>query len=229
MVPSKQFIIAADEPAARVVFDQNSDIDTVLIPTRREATHLACRSEPGLQPIEAGIIISDSTPIVDLPILLSITTQLLLVIAGRQIVGLVTVSDLNSPLCKIPYFALFECLERALSLRLPPQCDRVILAETFSAHTVGQIERRIKFMRDENVLPTEFAAMDFRQLLTYSTRVKLAVLNSTDLSDIVDVRNRTAHGVRHLVSDIANDLKRLVKTQKLATELIRQLGRRANR
>ena len=132
MIHPGDFISAHDEVSARQHLLENPGIDHIPVAASGQPTHVFDRNTNLIRKIDSALLISDSTSIVNLPRLFSQTNQFFFVIEGQTIVGLVHVSDLNAPICKIPYFIIFEALEQAIIARLPSVCDKKKTLSMFS-------------------------------------------------------------------------------------------------
>ena len=81
----------------------------------------------------------------------------------------------------------------------------------------------IKIMNKSELLPSEFAALSFSQLLRYSCAIELLSLAESSKKDLIDVRNRIAHAGRPLIKEI-NNLTILKSVEAAAESLQHQLS-----
>lgn len=219
MIPRESFIRAADAADAKKRFIERGDIDMLPIPLSGEPTHVIFRDELRMRDVSRAMFISDSTPIFTLARLFRKGHAAYFVLRGRSIAGLVHISDLNNPLCKIPYFALIELLERSLLAKIAGDA----FTEEEVRRLLGAAKAKAIFRRARHlgaVLPSEAAAMLFSDLLMYLCKQGTLTLSEREIETLNEFRNRVAHAGRRLLE--GPDDQTLVIAESLCFRLLRR-------
>lgn len=217
MIPKTAFVRADSAGKARGVFKQHPDIDMLPIPANGEPTHIIFRGNSQVRPIPRSMLISESTPIVDLARMFHEAHDGFFVLSGRSIAGLVHFSDLNSPVCKIPYFALTEFIEGLLLSQISKEEVTVEnLTPILGRDKALGILKRVRDLAD--MLPTPAAAMYFKELLTYCKGRKGIALDAKDIKLLNEFRNRLHHAGRKLITS-PDDKTFVVEAEELCVRL----------
>jgi len=218
MVPNAAFIRARSARDAKRVFREYADIDMLPIPNTGEPTHTIFRDQSSVHKIPRSMLISESTPIIELAKLFHESHDGFFVLGGRSIVGLVHFSDLNHPLCKVPYFAIMESLEGLLLERIPR--DEFTLEGVTAL--LGRDRARSIFKRADKLkemLPSSAAAMYFGDLLLYLSKRGIIVLDAAETKLLNEFRNRLYHAGRRLIMR-PPDKALIVRAEQLCLRLL---------
>lgn len=119
-------------------------------------------------------------------------------------------------------FVLVESIEQALVSALPSRCTEVQLSSIFPT-TFNAIVKRLKQLRENDVLPKDCAALYFPELLQYAMAIGLLDMSEESQRTLIKIRNRVAHPSRPLVGHV-DDLQMLMNAEQLAAYIVRTLG-----
>lgn len=110
---------ASSRGTAQELLTQHPEFDIILLPATGIVTAYVRRDKPEVLTIGSADLMSDGTSLLELPQLLT-KRDCFFVLSSNTIAGFVHFSDLNKSLMKIPFFVLFEAVERYLWPLVPP-------------------------------------------------------------------------------------------------------------
>jgi hypothetical protein len=142
-----------------------------------------------------------------------------------ELVGLIDASDLNKPIARLAWLQPMLELERAIleAVRLVG-IDEEHQAEALGTDATSTRRRQARAERHDLGLPLlEFA--QFSPLLRAAGNLRIVWLDSKEISELNDFRNRAAHGARERVIDDRIDCERLLCAIRIAREATRSAGR----
>lgn len=219
MVPIDEFTRADNIESAHAVFDAHPDYDLLPIPSQGVPTHVVFRSDMSKHKIDLSMLISEATAILHLPRLFSERHEAFFVLGDHDISGLVHFSDLNNPLCKIPFFALVHMVERKYIETIKGHFSEQRALEALGSRKAQALFMRASDMANRDVLPFPAAAMYFKELLTYSRFYDFVKISDEEITDLNEFRNRFAHGGRTLIT-ASKDCETLASIQRLCARLL---------
>ena len=142
-----------------------------------------------------------------------------------ELVGLIDASDLNKPIARLAWLQPMLELERAIleAVRLAG-IDDERQAKALGTDAASTRRRQAKAKRHDLGLPLlEFA--QFSPLLRAAGNLSIVRLDSKEISELNDFRNRAAHGARERVIDDRKDCERLLCAIGIAREATQSAGR----
>jgi hypothetical protein len=154
-------------------------------------------------------LVSDSTSLFALPKLLA-NSRFFFVFADTRVVGYVHYSDLNKPLTKIPFFALYQAVERNLWDAASHRVTEQMLDQIFERAAVTEfISRRAQLARKNSDIGWT-AVFTFPQIARIARHLGLTDVTDAEIRLLKNVRNKVAHSARSLVEcfDDVGDLAR---------------------
>lgn len=221
MVTQADLKRANDLDEAIRLLDVYQDYDHIPLPATGPIGAYVARDDRTFHPIRNSDLISDSTSLLDLPDLLC-DRAFYFVLTANQIQGFVHFSDLNNSLTKLPFFALFEAVERRLHPRLlAAEPSDETLASVIGDKRVREIEQKRARASARRANRTSLDYLYFDELLRLSQCLALIQLKSDDGRLLSDFRNRVAHD-SPLIEE-HSDMRRLVKVRKVAVQLLKSL------
>lgn len=171
-----------------------------------------------LNSIEPSHILSDATPLFELPHLFC-ESYFYFVISGNRIAGYVHYSDLNKTIAKIPFFALFQSVERRLWENTKHRISEDVLRKLFNSGEVdGFLRRRDKAVKG-NVDLGWTGIFSFPYILKIARYYGLTQLPDEDIKLLKEIRNKVAHSDQNLVAGY-NDIHPLATAYELFTSLL---------
>jgi hypothetical protein len=221
MTLREAFIAAADPVEASALLLEYPDLDAIPIVSQGEVNQVFTRRDETAHFIDREHLISDSTLIIELASYFKEPHRVLFVLTGNLISGLIHVSDLNSVLCKIAYFAAVHDLERACMEHLRNSLSPSLL-DSLSDKRREDFERRRDEFNSKEILPYDAAALNFVDALKLTSRTGCISLSKSDITKLDDVRNRTAHAGR-LLYEGPKDLPMLSEVRSLAQRKLDEL------
>lgn len=170
-----------------------------------------------VQNLERRHIISENTSLLDLPQLFS-EDPFYFVISANRISGYVHYSDLNKPIARIPFFAIFHAVERKFWEEIKGRISEEILAAVFGDHAKQLLKRR-KRAQKQNLDLGWVGVFYFPEILKLAKYYRVADLSDEDVELMKNVRKRVAHSDHSLVEG-REDLGPLAKSQRLFQSLM---------
>jgi len=158
------------------------------------------RDSENLYNIEPRYIVSEGTSLFDLPQLFC-ENFFYFVISGNRIIGYVHYSDLNKPIVKIPFFAMFQAVERKLWDKIKHRISEDVLRKAFEPNEVDTFLKRKRKAEKGNVDLDWVGIFSFPYILRLARFYGLTDLSSEDIKLLKDVRNKVAHSDHYLVGD----------------------------
>lgn len=199
MIPQPQFIRAQDSHDAADAFRDHPDVDLLPLPLHGAPTHVIYRRDMSKHRIAVSMLLSESTGILDLPRLFNERHEAFFVLGEREISGLVHFSDLNNPLCKIPFFGLTQLVERKYIGMVREHFSERRAVDALGTRKSKSLFGLISDLTKQDVLPFPAAAMTFKELLTYCMYHELCYLADDEVEVLNDFRNRVSHAGRVLI------------------------------
>jgi hypothetical protein len=156
----------------------------------------------------------------DIPALVPVLAErrYVFVVGGDRVVGYIHFSDLNRPQVKVPFFVLFEALERLLVERLraclTPESLRVALPRR-AKRLLEQYAERQAAGADHSLA----TVLSFTEVLRAARSLGQLVIEDDGIELLSTFRNLVAHAGKDLVRD-HEDVKRLAACQTLVRQLL---------
>jgi hypothetical protein len=123
------------------------EYDVVPYPKAGEIKGFFKREDSGMTPIETGLLLSDGTSVFKILMLLN-QNRFYFVISANTIVGYIHFSDLNRPITKIPFFVLFQSIERELWERIQNRISEKDFPKLFKESEAKKfISKRMKIKK----------------------------------------------------------------------------------
>ena len=113
MVEKKELVRASSQSDAQQLLTLHPEFDIIPLPATGPITDYVRRDKQKLRKIDLIDLISDGTNLLDIPHLMG-KRDFFFVLSSNIIIGFVHFSDLNKSLMKLPFFVLFEAIERYL-------------------------------------------------------------------------------------------------------------------
>jgi hypothetical protein len=175
---------------------------------------------PGRHEIELRDVVSDGCAITRLVELLATRTYVF-VLGSDRTVGYIHFSDLNRSAAKVPFFILFEALERGVVGAIGPRLNSETLRAALGGRASDIEKKHLKQQRkgsDHSLVN----AMYFPEMLEVARHFGVASMEPAGASVLAHFRNRVAHADRELVGSHA-DVSRLAGCAQLLRSAIAQV------
>lgn len=199
-----------------------SEFDVIPFPATGDITGYFRRGIRQPARISVDLLLSDATSVIELPALLS-SQEFYFVLWRKRVAGYVHYSSLNDPLVKLPFFVLFEALERSLWQQLEFRVEENRLHKVLGdrrAHEVTEKKRRV--VRG-NVDVGWAGLFAFADMLRLAVHYELVPMDDSKHRQMVKVRNSVAHSDRPLVKRHA-DVTVLQDTYQTVQSLLQAIG-----
>ncbi|MCX6083233.1 MAG: hypothetical protein NTW32_27210 [Chloroflexi bacterium] len=222
MVPENRLTWAHSESEADRLLVENPAFDVIPIKRCGEYQSYLLRDAVLQNPIQVDDIISDSTPIIDLPGLFH-NKDFFFVLSGKKISGYIHFSDLNNQLVKIPYFVLLEAVESRIIEKIEHMIKESDIDHMFPKQAT-RIKNKQAELRKEQADRGYVNGFYFKEMLLLAEYFHVLSLSDADLNLVNQIRNRVDHPDRPLIKT-KKDSANLAKTRDLCTQMLDQLGR----
>jgi hypothetical protein len=176
------------------------------------------RGTSNLQVINARLLLSGNTSIVDLPELL-LQNHFYFVLSANTIVGYVHYSDLNRSVAKIPYFTIFQAAERAVWGQIEALISEDDLAKALEQDVKPFLKRR-EDNRCANIDLGWVGVFSLPHILKLARFYGCAQLTDDDIELLRNMRNRVSHSDWNLLNQY-DDVQMLIDARMLAESLLR--------
>lgn len=194
------------------------EYDVVPYPRRGLLNGFFQRGSEQLHRIEPRHIVSEGTSLFDLPQLFC-ESLFYFVISGNRLVGYVHYSDFNKPVVKIPFFAMFQAVERRLWERFKDRISEDAVRRVFEPKEVDAFMRKKRKAERDNVDLGWVGVFSFPYILRLARFYGLTDISDEDIKLLKEVRNKVAHSDHHLVKD-AKDVQTLAEARGLFLSLM---------
>lgn len=222
MVHEDRLLWADSIDQANQMLLQNPSFDVIPLKHENEYRHYVKRGIGSPSLIEVEHLISDSTPILELPSLFC-RMDFYFVLSVKRIVGFIHFSDLNSQLVKIPYFVLLEAVESRMAAKIEAQVTDSDLDSVLSKTRSNVIKKRIKDLEKEHADLGYVNFMYFPEMIEFARLYNVLSLEENDLKVITEIRNRVDHADRPLIK-FKDDAQKLARTRVICLDLLSQLA-----
>jgi hypothetical protein len=215
MVPVSDLVRGYDSHEAQDLLDMYPQYDVIPMPREGTINSYLHRSSAKPRYITSTDLISDGTPLIDLPDLF-LKRDFFLVLSSNNIAGFVHFSDLNNSIIKLPFFALFESIERKLwdSIKdmITEQDVALIINNQERLRTVLQKHEQAK---DKDVDLGWSGIFYFDEIIRLSNYYGSHQINDNERTTLTDIRNRVAHTGKLLVKK-HSETRKLVQVRDLS-------------
>src|SRR2546423_12816847 len=148
-------------------------------------------------------LISNATSLFELPHLLS-KNYFFFILSANKITGYIHYSDLNNMIVKIPFFAMFQAVERRLWDQIKFRIKESDLIRLFEPNEVKKFINKKERAIRQNVDVYWTGVFSFPYILKLSRYYGLIQLTDNEIKLLKDVRNLVAHSDCNLVSQYRN-------------------------
>jgi hypothetical protein len=191
--------------------------DVVPYPRQREIEGFFRSDSDDVFPIEIENLISGGTPLLEVPELVS-QRRFYFVMSTHTIDGYVHYSDLNKTIAKIPFFAMFQSVERQLWDRFSHRITDDDVRELFRGEAEGFITKQKQNVA-RNVDLEWTGVFSFPRILRMARFYGLIHLTNDEIELLRVTRNKVAHSDHNLV-DTFGDVVELAKSADLFWSLL---------
>lgn len=206
------------EEAERVL-EEHPDYDHIPLPASGEVTGYVRRGDSRSQRVRPVDLISDGTSMLDVPDLMA-QRDFFFVLSSNHIRGFLHFSDLNNELVKLPFFVLFETIERRLTSQLEPRMTDDALEEVVTdRQRLDAVRQRLARAQARRANRNVVDFLYFDEILRFAAHWRVIELAAEDREILADVRNRVAHSSRELVEE-HGDLRLLVRARQIGASLL---------
>jgi hypothetical protein len=216
MVPARHLFRADTKEQANLV---HGDFDVVPYPGRGEITGYFIRDSREPLPIEAKVLLSHGTPIIDLPRIF-LSRPFGFIITTNRISGYIHYSDLNKPLARVPFFATFQMAEGAIWDRIQDQISDDLLRKHLEKKRFDRLAGLKKKHKRGNADLGWQDVLSLPDIVRIGRRLHQARLTDEEVTLLEEYRNRTAHANKQLIES-EGDIRSLCEVVSLALRLAR--------
>jgi hypothetical protein len=174
------------------------EFDIVPYPRKGNLEGFFKRDSKDLHNIEPRYLLSEGTSLLELPELFN-NNLFYFIISGNRIVGYVHYSDLNKPIVKIPFFAMFQAVERKLWDKIKNQISEEILQNIFEPKQVEDFKKKKRRAEANNIDIGWVGVFSFPYILRLARYFGLIDLTSEDIKLLKEIRNKVSHSDYYLV------------------------------
>jgi len=205
MVTETQLVWADSPSQAIQLLSKHPSFDVIPIKQSGEFINYLQRNSGSHSTIQLEDMISDSTPILELPGIF-LHKDFYFVLSGKRIEGYIHFSDLNSQLVKIPYFVLLEAVESRIVEKIDCRIEESDL-DTVLPRRSNSLKNKMKNLAEENADRGYINFMSFREMLKFALYYNVLKLPDEDISCVADIRNRVDHADRPLIKTKKDTIK----------------------
>lgn len=217
MTPSDQLKRADTLEDAKYLLHE---YDVVPFPRRGGIEGFFQREGQEITALTPSHLISNSTNLVELPKLLN-QQAFYFVISGNNIVGYVHYSDLNKAVTKIPFFAMFQIVERRFWDKMMYRISEKDLQLLFPDQAKSFLQKKEK-AADQNVDIGWTGIFSFPYILRLARHYGLAHVNNNEITLLKEMRNKIAHSDQNLVM-FHGDVGTLAQATEIFQNIISKL------
>jgi len=219
MVEKKELVCASSQSDAQQLLTQHPEFDIIPLPATGPITDYVRRDEQEVRKIDLIDLISDGTNLLDIPHLMG-KRDFFFVLSSNIIVGFVHFSDLNKSLMKLPFFVLFEAVERYLWRLVSSRLNEADLPKVLDASRVETLKQRKAKAQKKDVDVGWSGLLSFDEILKFAIHYRIIQIAPTEQETLANMRNRVVHTDKLLV-EAHKDTAKLVKTHELCQEILK--------
>jgi hypothetical protein len=220
MVNSADLIRASDRAEATHLLSSYPEYDIIPVPSKGPITSYYRRNETNVHFIRNKDLISDGTSLRDLPKLL-VNREFFFVLSSNMISGYIHFSDLNNGLMKLPFFLLFEAVERNLWPSVEEKLTEADLPAVLDDRRIKDLSQRVNRGKKQHVDLGWTGLLSFDEILRFSVHYDIVRFSTIDRELLANIRNRVVHSDRLLVGQ-HKDTRKLVQSRDLCLEFLTQ-------
>lgn len=222
MTGTDKLLRAQSADDARELFSKHTEFDMIPIPATGPVAGYLRREDQKPKSISSQDLVSDGTSLLSVPPLMT-KKDFFFVLSSNTIAGIVHFSDLNRSLMKLPYYVLFEAVEKQLWPLVSEKLGKAELPKGVIEPKRWETlkERKARAARDD-VDVGWTGLLYFDEILRFASHFKVVTLASKDREVLANVRNRVSHTDRFLVES-HKEVALLVRTHELSIRLLNEL------
>lgn len=218
MTGMDQLVTAPDVEAARILLQREDSYDVIPIKKDGELKAYLERGKQKEKYIDLRELCSDATSILELVDILK-SRHFIFILSGQRVAGYVHFSDLNKQIVRLPYYVLFEAVERRLKHEIGEKISEAIIRSAFKADKLQEIIDRMEKLRSNNVDLGWANILYFGEILQISKYFGLIQIRQADIQLLNKFRNRIAHSDGSLIRNYG-EVPDLSKTWNLCQFLL---------
>jgi hypothetical protein len=170
MVETDKLVRASTPSEAQHLLAQHPEFDVIPLPATGQVTEYLCRNDEKPREVTSSHLISDGTSLLDIPRLME-RQVFYFILSSNTIAGFVHFSDLNKSLVKLPFFVLFEAIERRLWSLIHERLNEEDLRMVLGAPRLKGLNQRKMNAREEDVDVGWSGLLSFREILNLARRI----------------------------------------------------------
>jgi hypothetical protein len=218
MVASSDLVRASSKTDAQEMLIKHSEFNIIPLPATGPIIQYMRRDEQEIKKISSLDLISDGTSLLELSRLMS-KRDFFFVLSSNTIAGFVHFSDLNKSLMKIPFFILFEAVERHIWPLVSSKLDESDLSKVMDEQRAETLKKRKMKAQKEDVDVGWSGLLYFNEILALAIHYGIIQISTSDREVLANMRNRVVHTDKLLV-EVHGDITRLVKTHELCQKIL---------
>lgn len=218
MVETGALARAPSKGAARELLAQHPEYDYIPLPATGQVAGYLRRDKPELTTIGPHDLICDGTSLLELPQLLT-KREFFFVLSSNTIAGFVHFSDLNKSVMKIPFFVLFEAVERYLWPLVSRRLNEADLIKIVGNQRAADLKEDKAKAQKKDVDVGWTGLLSFNEIVGCAVFYEIIRMSSANREILADIRNRVAHSDKLLVT-AHKDTALLVKTRELCQRIL---------
>ena len=220
MTPQERLETGADAEEAARKLENYPDYDVIPIRQGDRLVAFLERASPKPKVIQIQHVLGAETSILDL--VDSLCDRRFTFVVGRhEVIGLVSVSDLNDPVVKLPYFVLLEGVERQLADTLRTVVvDDTIRRLRIDSERLTRLRSQKERLRQEGVDRDWVTLLYFRELLEAAVDLGKLELSHQEIEQLAAVRNRIAHATEKELVESHADVRTLSRVRDVCMNLL---------
>ena len=218
MVETEALLRAPSKADAQEMLARHSEFDIIPLPATGPITAYIRRDEQEVKKIGSPDLISDGTSLLEIPHLMS-RRDFFFVLSSNTIAGFVHFSDLNKSLMKLPFFVLFEAVERHLWPLVSSRLDDSDLLKVVGEQRAETLKQRKAKAQKKDVDVGWSGLLSFNEIIGFAIHYGIIRISDPDRGVLANMRNRVAHTDKLLV-EAHKDTAKLVKTHELCQKIL---------
>jgi hypothetical protein len=218
MVKAEELVYADGLATALQIIEENVDFD--VIPIKKDGILKAYleRGKNKEKYIDLRELISDATSVLEAVTILQ-ERKFCFVLSGQRITGYVHFSDLNNHVVKLPFYVLFESVERQLAAKIKGSISKTEIQSLLDRKRSSDVIDKMKSLRENRADLDWVNLLYFGEILKFAGFYGFLNLDQIDIDIVASIRNRVDHADEQLVKKF-DDVKTLSRAHQICASIL---------
>lgn len=200
MVEAVDLVRAQNQSEAQEILQHHTGFDVIPISVNGSIEAYYCRDSSRVKQIRSDDLVSDGTSLLDLPSLL-IRRKFFFVLSTNAVCGYIHFADLNKGQMKLPFFVLFEAVERRLWSFITNKPIDIDLRSVLDTERSQALEKRMQRARKKDVDAGWDGLLSFNEIIRFCVYYGILDLEHEERDLLSSIRNRIVHSDKLLVNE----------------------------